>query len=80
MELLSANDTKLMQQCNEYYKAGHTELSASEVADILGHDASEQAVEAYQYLKCLLDRVVANNVAYYEMIEDLQGTLDELQQ
>ena len=43
MDLLSANDTKLMQQCHEYYKAGHTELSVSEVADILGRDASEQA-------------------------------------
>ena len=31
-------------------------------------------------MKCLLDRAVANNVAYYEMIEDLQGILDELQQ
>ena len=45
--MISANDTKLMQQCHEYYKAGHTDLSVSETADILGHDASEHAVEAY---------------------------------
>ena len=80
MELLSAHDTKLLRQCNEYFKAGHTDLSAAQIVDILGQDASEQAVEAYQYLKCLLDRAVANNVAYYDMIEDLQGTLEDLQQ
>ena len=79
MEQISTNDTKLMQQCHEYYKAGHTDLSASEIADILGHDASEQAVEDYRYLKDLLDRAVANNVAYYELIQELHCTLEDLQ-
>ena len=79
MELISAPDTELMQQCNGYYKAGHTDLSVSEIVDILGHDASEQAVEAYRYLKDLLDRSVANNVAYYELIEELHGSIEDLQ-
>lgn len=33
---------------------------------------SEQAKEAYRHLKFILDWAVANNVAYYEMIEELQ--------
>ena len=79
MELISAPDTKLMRQCNGYDKAGHTDLSVSEIVDILGNDASEQAVEAYRYLKDLLDRSVANNVAYYELIEELHGSIEDLQ-
>ena len=78
MELISTHDTKLMQQCHEYYKAGHTNLSVSEIADILGHDASEQAIEAYRYLKDLLDRAVANNVAYYDLIKELHYSLEDL--
>jgi len=68
MELLSVHDTELINKCNDYFKAGHADLDKAQIIDILGLDASDQAVEAYQYLKCLLDRVVANNVAYYEMI------------
>ena len=79
MELLSAHDTELMKKCNDYFKAGHADFTEAQIIDILGSDASERAVDAYQYLKCLLDRVVANNVAYYEMIEDLQRIIEELQ-
>lgn len=79
MELISAPDTELMRQCNGYYKARHTDLSVSEIVDILGHDASEQAVEAYRYLKDLLDKSVANNLAYYELIEELHYSLEDLQ-
>ena len=80
MELLSSHDTEMMKNYNDYFKAGYADLSEAQIIDILGPDTFEWAVEAYQYLKCLLDRSVANNVAYYEMIEDLQGTLEELQQ
>jgi len=69
-----------MKNCNAYFKAGHADITEAEIKDILGADASERAIDAYQYLKCLLDRAVANNVAYYEMIEDLQTTIEELQQ
>jgi len=78
MDLLSTNDSELMKQCSEYFKAGHTDLTDAEIIDILGSGVSEQAIDAYKYLKCLLDRAVANNVAYYEMIEDLQGMIQEL--
>ena len=76
---MSAHDTELMKKCNDYIKAGRADLNDAQITDILGSDASERAVEAYQYLKCLLDHTVANNVAYYEMIEDLQVTIEELQ-
>jgi len=63
--------SNLVRSCKNLFEAIHVPLSDEDLSGLLGPEVFDHVKESYSHICCILNRVVANNAGYYEMIEQM---------